>query len=214
MQSTRILTADPDHPVRDPVLRAGTLTYGMLVERDCAELLAWLVSGPGRCLTVDSLAEYARAHEWTRGYLRGIVERVRVTLRSQSPETVDQVRTRLAVQSSEIRDEARDAGDFAPAVAATRLEADLLIPKQTKTTVTSVSIVARLEQAEKRAGLVQRTRTVETVTTETSGEPEQPVPFGVGLGVGVLPPAPVPWPEPEQAEPERVDTGPCDPGES
>jgi hypothetical protein len=192
-------------------------TYALSRERDARALIAYIADTPSCVLSFTALSDYARANGWTPGYLRGIVSHAQGILGSESPETVERARARLAAQSSEIQAEARDAGDFAPAVAATRLEADLLIPKQTKTTVTSVSIVARLEQAEKRAGLVQRTRTVETVTTETSGEPEQPeqpAPFGVGLGVGVLPPAPVPWPEPEQTEPERVDTGPCDPGES
>jgi hypothetical protein len=192
----------------------GAQTYGLLVERDCAALLAWLGDKPAARLAPDCLQEFARTHDWTPGYLRGIVEQVRGAIRLAAAETVDQARARLAAVSTDLREEARAFGDFGPAVAAMRLESDLLIPKQSTKTVTSVSIVARIQQAEQRAGLVtvQADQVVTTVETGPDPEPEQlePEPAPVVVAARLAPPGESPGPS--RMEVEQL-AAPCDPGE-
>lgn len=127
--------ADPDNPRKNRHTLAergsshGAESYRLLLERDCAALLEWLGETPFRDLSPDCLREYAAAHKWTPGYLRGIVERTKAYLQEAARETAEQARARIVAMADEIRHDAHAMADFGPAVSALKLQADLLVPK-------------------------------------------------------------------------------------
>lgn len=98
--------------------------------KDAETATLWLAEDSNRSLLGQNWVDFAYSKGWTRGYRHEIASIVRDELVHRCHETVEQARARIVSQCDETRRSAMLMGEHGPAIAALRLQSDILLPKQ------------------------------------------------------------------------------------